>query len=82
MYIDISNKNLYITKIHAVITSDMLRNGKRMYTNNRHSDCLVYILRGSCTYESEGNPSFTVHEGDILYLSKGAVYTMKILSEM
>lgn len=81
MYIDISNKNLYITKIHTVITSDMLRNGKLRYINNRHSDCLVYILHGSCTYESEGNPSFTVHEGDILYLSKGAVYTMDILSE-
>jgi AraC-like DNA-binding protein len=44
----------------------------------RHSDALVYILSGSCTYEFAYGDTFTVNKGEILYLAHQADYTMYI----
>ena len=44
----------------------------------RRCDGFVYILEGICHYTFSYGDHFTVKQGDILYLSKDAVYTMDV----
>ena len=45
--------------------------------SDRYSDCLVYVLGGSCEYLFEDGEHFTVNEGDILYLAYHSSYKME-----
>lgn len=77
--LDITKKELYIKQIINVWRSEITGNrDKPIYVNSRHSDALVYILDGSCTYYFNDGRSFTVTTGDILYLAKSDVYRMNV----
>jgi len=75
---DIAAKGLYIRRIIHVIRSENRNHHQLLQVNGRHSDAVVYILSGSCTYRIEGGDTFTAKAGDILYLAYKAVYTMYI----
>lgn len=76
--VDIAHERLYVQRIINVIRSRNANCGRLLQVKNRYSDALVYIISGSCTYGFEDEDSFTVAAGDILYLSRGADYTMFI----
>ena len=76
--IDISENPLYIKKIINVWRSAIKNCRNPIFVNGRHSDALVYIISGSCTYSFDDGNTFTVNTGDILYLAKSAVYRMDV----
>lgn len=47
----------------------------------RHSDCLIYVIEGECTYTFSDKRVIKVTEGDVLYLAKGSKYIMDISSD-
>ena len=77
--IDITKNELYIKRIINVWRSEITdAKDKPIYVNSRHSDALVYIVDGSCTYSFEDGREFTVNTGDVLYLAKSDVYKMNV----
>ena len=76
--IEITAHDLYITNIKSILKGQLNPSSRLLRTNGRHSDAVVYVLSGSCTYYFEDD-TFTVHEGDVLYLAHEAVYKMMIL---
>ena len=77
--IDITKNHLYIKRIINVWRSELKNcKNKPIYVDGRHSDALVYVLSGSCTYYFANGREFCVNTGDILYLAKGAVYRMNV----
>lgn len=78
---DITSQRIYIKKIINVICSENRNRHKTTYVTGRHSDALIYILQGSCTYTFDGGECFTVKQGDVLYLAHGANYSMLVGSE-
>ena len=77
--IDISQNELYI-KYYEGTYKNYLNKAPIPFCRPRRSDGFIYILGGSCRYEFENGVQFTAEEGDILYLSRGAVYKMDVLS--
>ena len=78
---DIAKENLPVKKLSNVLQNQLNIPPRPFVVNGRLSDAFVYILSGSCTYVFDDGDSFTVHEGDILYLADGAVYTMYVKEE-
>lgn len=79
--IDIAEQMLYIKSVRNAIASNMKRS-KAWIIDGRHSDALIYVTHGECAYTFlQDGYRFTVHEGDVLYLARGAVYHMEILTE-
>ena len=79
MALDISQNELYIKSFEG-IHKNYLEKRSIPFCRPRRSDGFVYILGGSCLYEFSDKRSFTASEGDLLYLSEGAVYKMDVLS--
>lgn len=76
---DITKNELYIKKLINVWKSEINdQQNKSIFVNSRHSDALVYVLSGSCTYSFEDRREFTAQSGGVLYLAKGAVYKMNL----
>ena len=76
-FIDILKSKLYISSIFSVVKSQ--RTGvkdKKIVISGRHSDAFVFVISGTCRYECRGSLPFVARGGDIIYLSKGAEYTM------
>ena len=78
--IDISRSRLYVQELIKVIKSG-IHMPKTINSFGRHSDCFVYVLTGSCTYTFDDGYTFTVREGDILYLAHRSVYRMDVHSD-
>ena len=76
--IDILKEDLYVKRVIGVIKAKNSNYSKQIEVNGRHSDAFVYILSGSCKYGFSDGSGFTAKEGDVLYLSRGACYTMLI----
>ncbi len=77
--LDIAQNELYIKKIINVLKSEIKdQKNKPIFVNSRHSDALVYVLSGSCTYFFEDGREITAQSGGILYLAKGAIYKMNL----
>ena len=74
----ISGGELIIAEIGGTSVSKMKRFPKPYRVECRHSDAFVTVLRGECHYEFDNGVSFTVTEGDVLYLSKGSGYFMNV----
>ena len=77
VYTDILKTNLYISRVFSVIKSQ--RSGleyKKLSVKGRHSDAFIFVLSGSCRYECRGCAPFVASVGDVIYLAKGAEYTM------
>lgn len=79
--IEIEKQPLFIRKIKRVIQTQNRNHHKNLPVEDRHSDAFVYILEGSCTYRFQDGQSFTVNEGDILYLAYRSDYIMYIHTE-
>lgn len=77
---DITKEALYIKKIKRVIQSQNRNVNQYNTIRGRHSDALVYILSGSCTYWFDDGISSTVTAGNVLYLADQSVYTMCVLT--
>lgn len=78
--VDISRNRLYVQELIKVIKSGIHTTGI-LNSFGRHSDCFVYVLTGSCTYTFDDGYTFTVREGDILYLAHRSVYRMDVHSD-
>ncbi len=78
--IDILNNELYLSKIHRVVSSH-LPNGFLQGVVPRYSDGLICIHQGCCTYTFQNGTAFTAEAGQLIYLAKGALYDMDIPSE-
>ena len=74
----ISGGELIIAEIGGTSVSKMKRFPKPYRVECRHSDAFVTVLRGECHYAFDNGVSFTVTEGDVLYLSKGSGYFMNV----
>ncbi len=73
-------KNGYILKfIHTMTTNMLPRYVHR--TMHRPYDGFIYVKHGACTYFFESGKRFSVTEGDIIYLSKDAMYDMNVTEE-
>lgn len=77
---DITEKQLTVSKIIAVIKNSNGMHHKLFLIDGRRSDAFVYIISGSCTYTVDGT-TFTANAGDVLYLANKAIYTMYIHTE-
>ncbi len=78
---DITSGILNISKLINVIKSGNNNHHKLLTVNCRHSDAFVYVISGSCSYEFDDGTSFSVGQGDIIYLPHNARYTMFIHDE-
>ena len=78
---NILNEKPYIQKLIAVVKNSMQRKPRRISVNGRLSDAFVYIISGECDYFFENGFTFTAQAGNVIYLSKHAVYEMKLQSE-
>lgn len=78
--LDISRNRLYVQELIKVIKSG-IHTTETLNSFGRHSDCFVYVLTGSCTYTFDDGYTFTVGEGDILYLAHRSVYQMDVHSD-
>ena len=72
---DISKEFTPISNLITVIKNSIPPRKNKSHVDGRWSDGFIYITEGCCTYELDGY-SFDVKASDILYLAKGAVYTM------
>lgn len=77
-HIDITSHKLFIKEILGTVSSTNRNHNKTTYVTNRHSDALIYILQGECKYTFDFGEQFTVHHGDVLYLARGANYSMLV----
>lgn len=75
---DIITSDLCIKRLITVIQSQNGEQHKLIQIRGRHSDALVYILSGRCTYGFEDGSKVEVVPGDVIYLPYRAVYTMYI----
>ena len=75
--IDIS-KNELIIRSHEGAHKSYLDEKFIPFCRPRRCDAFVYILGGRCIYTFTDGRSFEAKEGDILYLSEGAVYEMHV----
>lgn len=79
MALDISQNELYIKSFEGAY-KNYLTPCSIPHCRPRRSDGFIYILGGECHYEFSDKRSFNAGEGDLLYLSEGAVYKMDVLS--
>ena len=77
-FVDSITSNIYIKRLITVIQSQNREQHKLIQINGRHSDALVYIMSGRCTYGFEDGTKVEVGAGDVIYLPYRAVYTMYI----
>ena len=77
---DIVHHNTCIKRLITVIKNQNRECHKLLSINGRHSDAVVYILSGRCTYSFDNGTKFEAVEGDVLYLPHRSVYTMYIHS--
>lgn len=73
----ITEQDLYISKLIHVMRSEHNHYERAKPVLDRYSDCLVYVLGGSCEYTFVDGAHFTVNEGDILYLAYHSSYKME-----
>lgn len=73
--------DLCIKKILAVIKGNNTNHHKKILLHGRHSDALVYVSEGSCSYTFDDGVSFVAKRGDVFYLPYQSVYTMYISTE-
>ena len=71
--------NYRIDEIDFVLENAMTK-GKSGCFRPRKKDCFVFVLEGMTTY-TFSDTSFTVKKGQILYIAKGSVYGMDILTD-
>jgi len=66
----------------STVFKQSIKAGKHFGGNpsGRKTSGLGYILSGSCVYKWE-NRSFKAEEGDLLFLPRGSIYSMDIISE-
>lgn len=74
-------ENLGIKRILAVIKNSNHFQHRPLSVEARHSDALVYILYGSCTYRFDDGFEFVANKGDVFYLPYKSKYTMYIHTE-
>lgn len=74
--LSISKNELYISRLENV-TQSYIQPRSIPLCSPRRSDGFVYILSGSCSYRFSSY-GFIAKKGDILYLAKGAEYTMDV----
>ena len=67
------------TQILSVVQSGM-RRGRCPLTNGRHSDCMVCVFSGGADYYF-GETTVAARQGGVLYLPKGGVYWIDVLSD-
>ena len=53
---------------------------RNVVCKSRYSDCFVYVLTGSATYDFNGKV-ITANSGDIIYLAKDSCYTIKVTDD-
>lgn len=70
-----------LTHVAETAKSRSVINANMYIPQGRHSDCLIYVTEGTCTYTFSDKRTITVNEGDVLYLAKGSKYVMDITSE-
>ena len=76
-FINILKTKLYISAINSVVKSQRLGSEhKRICIKSRHCDAFIFVLSGSCRYKCRGTQPFVASTGDIIYLAKGAEYTI------
>ncbi len=75
---DIATHNACIKRLITVIKNQNREFHKLLSIKGRHSDAVVYIIAGRCTYSFDNGAKFDVGEGDVVYLPYRAVYTMYI----
>ena len=73
----ITENELYISRFLQVMKSEHSYRERTAAVSDRYSDCLVYVLGGSCEYVFEDGEHFNVNEGDILYLAYRSSYKME-----
>ena len=77
----IAKNDLCIHKILTVVKSHIATRHKRLAVTGRHSDALIYVIDGSCTYDFDDGVRFTAKKGDVFYLPYQSVYEMQLLTE-
>ncbi len=75
---NIATQNVCIKRLITVIKNQNHEFHKLLSIKGRHSDAVVYILEGRCTYSFDNGTKFDVSQGDVLYLPHQSVYTMYI----
>lgn len=75
-------KEYPIGAIHNVLHNSMAKGYIQNNRKGRYSDCLVYVLSGKTRYTFTNGISFTVVPKDVLYLAKGSLYCMDILTDV
>lgn len=76
----LTNTEMNIANIYCVIKSTMKHGQIPLKKSGRHSDCFVFVINGTTRYDFD-RYSITVKPGGVLYLSKGSVYSMDIISD-
>lgn len=77
--------NYFISDLTHVAETGKTRsviNANMHIPQGRHSDCLIYVIEGECTYTFSDKRVIKVSAGDVLYLAKGSKYVMEISSEI
>lgn len=78
--LSIIQNELNIAKLHRVVKS-FISFGKIKGNKGRECDGFIFITEGCCDYRFDDGTSFSVNEGDLMYLAKSAVYDMKVNSD-
>lgn len=76
---DITAVPLPIGAIHGVYQGFNRGERSPQHSDGRFCDALTYTLSGACAYVFDDGTSFTVEEGQILYLARDAVYDIEVL---
>lgn len=80
MELDICKSELCISAFRRVMPSSMSAKKQFLHTRGRPWDGLVWVRHGGCRY-GIGGKELIARAGQILYLPRGAIYSMEILPE-
>lgn len=78
--LNIQTDELYIKDIFRVVISRLPRRFIPLGTP-RDTECFIYTVSGECRYALDDGRTFDVQAGDVMFLARGADYSMDIRSE-
>ena len=80
MLSDLLGAEPVVVRIRSVVRN-VLHGGKLLRTENRYSDCLVFVLGGATDYAFDSGDRVEARENGVLYLPKDSSYRMNVMTE-
>lgn len=76
MLASITAGQFYVTKLIGVFKTPEALPRRNSHVKCRHCDAFAYVLEGIAVYSFDDGQTFTVRQGDILYMAHNAVYSV------